>query len=74
MWNSLYFLAERVCEKGVQSKIAAHAAELAPASSESHDENELSRARLSFDWKRHFEWVLDPETASAYAMKCFLTK
>ncbi len=29
-------------------------------------DDELSRARFNFDWKRQFELSLDPETAQAY--------
>ena len=29
-------------------------------------DDELSRARFAFDWKRQFELALDPETAQAY--------
>src|SRR5438094_1755404 len=45
-------------------KIAAHAADIArhrPAVRDRDDE--LSRARYRFDWKRQFELSLDPETA-----------
>ncbi len=48
-------------------KIAAHAADVArhrPGARRRDDE--LSRARFSFDWKRQFELSLDPETAQAY--------
>jgi phosphomethylpyrimidine synthase len=48
-------------------KIAAHAADIArhrPGARERDDE--LSRARYRFDWKRQFELALDPETAQAY--------
>jgi phosphomethylpyrimidine synthase len=47
-------------------KIAAHAADIArhrPGVRERDDE--LSRARYRFDWKRQFELSLDPETARA---------
>jgi len=48
-------------------KIAAHAADIArhrPGARERDDE--LSRARYRFDWKKQFELALDPETAKAY--------
>ncbi|MBI3317954.1 MAG: phosphomethylpyrimidine synthase ThiC [Candidatus Omnitrophica bacterium] len=51
----------------VAYKIAAHAADVArhrPGARERDDE--LSRARFSFDWKRQFELSLDPERAREY--------
>jgi phosphomethylpyrimidine synthase len=48
-------------------KIAAHAADIARKRKGARDrDDELSRARFSFDWKRQFELSLDPETAQAY--------
>ncbi len=50
----------------VAYKIAAHAADVArhrPGARERDDE--LSRARYRFDWKRQFELSLDPDTARA---------
>ena len=48
-------------------KIAAHAADIARKRPGARDrDDELSRARFSFDWKRQFELSLDPETARAY--------
>jgi len=48
-------------------KIAAHAADIARHRPGARDrDDELSRARYSFDWKRQFELSLDPETARAY--------
>ncbi len=47
-------------------KIAAHAADIArhrPGARERDDE--LSRARYTFDWNRQFDLSLDPETARA---------
>ena len=45
-------------------KIAAHAADIARHRPGVRDrDDELSRARYSFDWKRQFELSLDPETA-----------
>jgi phosphomethylpyrimidine synthase len=47
-------------------KIAAHAADVAlhrPGARERDDE--LSRARYSFDWNKQFELALDPDTARA---------
>jgi len=48
-------------------KIAAHAADVARHRNGARDrDDELSRARFSFDWKRQFELSLDPETAESY--------
>src|SRR5215471_9818806 len=48
-------------------KIAAHAADIARKRPGAQDrDDELSRARFAFDWKRQFELSLDPETARAY--------
>jgi len=48
-------------------KIAAHAADIARGRPGARDrDDELSRARYAFDWKRQFELSLDPETAQAY--------
>ncbi|MBV8570024.1 MAG: phosphomethylpyrimidine synthase ThiC [Acidobacteriaceae bacterium] len=48
-------------------KIAAHAADVARQRPGARDrDDELSRARFSFDWKRQFELSLDPETAQAF--------
>src|SRR5579884_835791 len=48
-------------------KIAAHAADIARHRAGARDwDDELSRARFNFDWKRQFELSLDPETARAY--------
>ncbi len=48
-------------------KIAAHAADIARHRPGARDrDDELSRARFTFDWKRQFELSLDPETARAY--------
>src|SRR5438309_6818666 len=47
-------------------KIAAHAADVARNRPGARDrDDELSRARYRFDWKRQFELSLDPETAQA---------
>jgi phosphomethylpyrimidine synthase len=47
-------------------KIAAHAADIARRRPGARDrDDELSRARYSFDWNRQFELSLDPETARA---------
>jgi phosphomethylpyrimidine synthase len=47
-------------------KIAAHAADLARHRPGARDrDDELSRARYRFDWRRQFELSLDPETAEA---------
>ncbi|MEO7143812.1 MAG: phosphomethylpyrimidine synthase ThiC [Bryobacteraceae bacterium] len=48
-------------------KIAAHAADIARHRPGARDrDDELSRARFSFDWNRQFELSLDPDTARAY--------
>ncbi len=45
-------------------KIAAHAADVARGRPGARDrDDELSRARYAFDWKRQFELSIDPETA-----------
>src|SRR5271155_3658607 len=47
-------------------KIAAHAADIARHRPGARDrDDELSRARFKFDWRRQFELSLDPETAEA---------
>jgi phosphomethylpyrimidine synthase len=47
-------------------KIAAHAADIARHRPGARDrDDDLSRARYRFDWKRQFELSLDPETARA---------
>jgi phosphomethylpyrimidine synthase len=47
-------------------KIAAHAADIARHRPGARDrDDDLSRARYRFDWKRQFELALDPETARA---------
>jgi phosphomethylpyrimidine synthase len=47
-------------------KIAAHAADIARHRPGVRDrDDELSRARYSFDWNRQFDLSLDPETARA---------
>ena len=47
-------------------KIAAHAADIARKRPGVRDrDDELSRARFTFDWKRQFELSLDPEHAKA---------
>jgi len=48
-------------------RIAAHAADIARHRPGARDrDDELSRARYKFDWKKQFELALDPETAQAY--------
>jgi phosphomethylpyrimidine synthase len=50
----------------VAYKIAAHAADVARHRPGARDrDDELSRARYRFDWKRQFELSLDPDTARA---------
>src|SRR5262245_11550603 len=47
-------------------KIAAHAADVARHRPGARDrDDELSRARYRFDWRKQFELALDPETAQA---------
>ncbi len=47
-------------------RIAAHAADIARHRPGARDrDDELSRARFSFDWRKQFELSLDPETAEA---------
>jgi phosphomethylpyrimidine synthase len=47
-------------------KIAAHAADIARHRPGARDrDDELSRARYKFDWRRQFELSLDPETAQS---------
>ncbi|HZS56392.1 MAG TPA: phosphomethylpyrimidine synthase ThiC [Bryobacteraceae bacterium] len=47
-------------------KIAAHAADVARHRTGARDrDDELSRARFSFDWRKQFALSLDPETAEA---------
>jgi phosphomethylpyrimidine synthase len=47
-------------------KIAAHAGDIARGRRNSRNrDDELSKARFDFDWKRQFELSLDPETAQA---------
>jgi phosphomethylpyrimidine synthase len=47
-------------------KIAAHAADVARHRKGARDrDDELSRARFNFDWRRQFALSLDPETAQA---------
>lgn len=47
-------------------KIAAHAADIARGRGNARQrDDELSKARFEFDWKRQFELSLDPETAQA---------
>ena len=57
---------EDVKEGMVAYKIAAHAADIARGRPGARDrDDELSRARFSFDWKRQFELSIDPERARA---------
>ena len=47
-------------------KIAAHAADIARHRPGARDrDDELSRARFSFDWKKQFALSLDPEMAES---------
>jgi phosphomethylpyrimidine synthase len=47
-------------------KIAAHAADVARHRKGARDrDDQLSRARFNFDWRKQFELSLDPETAEA---------
>ncbi|MCM8794912.1 MAG: phosphomethylpyrimidine synthase ThiC [Candidatus Omnitrophica bacterium] len=59
--------AKDVREGIIAYKIAAHAADVArhrPGARQRDDE--LSRARFSFDWQRQFELSLDPERAKEF--------
>lgn len=48
-------------------KLAAHAADIARGVPHAMDrDNELSRARMSFDWEKQFSLALDPERAREY--------
>ena len=59
--------AEDVREGLIAYKIAAHAADIARHRPGARDrDDELSRARYSFDWNRQFELSLDPERARQY--------
>jgi phosphomethylpyrimidine synthase len=56
--------AEDVKQGIIAYKIAAHAADVARKRPGARDrDDELSRARYAFDWKRQFALSLDPETA-----------
>ena len=58
--------AEDVKQGVIAYKIAAHAADIARHRKGVRDrDDELSKARFTFDWKRQFELALDPETARA---------
>jgi phosphomethylpyrimidine synthase len=58
---------EDVKQGVIAYKIAAHAADIARHRKGARDrDDELSRARFAFDWKRQFELSLDPETARKY--------
>jgi phosphomethylpyrimidine synthase len=56
--------ADDVRQGVIAYKIAAHAADIARHRKGVRDrDDQLSRARFAFDWKRQFELSLDPETA-----------
>ncbi len=56
--------AEDVKQGVIAYKIAAHAADVARHRPGARDrDDELSKARFLFDWKKQFELALDPETA-----------
>ncbi len=58
---------EDVKQGVIAYKIAAHAADIARHRKGARDrDDELSRARFAFDWKRQFALSLDPETAQRY--------
>jgi len=58
--------AEDVKQGMIAYKIAAHAADIARKRPGARDrDDELSRARYAFDWKKQFALSLDPETAQA---------
>lgn len=55
---------EDVKQGVIAYKIAAHAADVARGRKGARDkDDELSKARFTFDWNRQFELSLDPETA-----------
>ncbi|MCB9799414.1 MAG: phosphomethylpyrimidine synthase ThiC [Candidatus Omnitrophica bacterium] len=57
---------EDVRQGVVAYKIAAHAADIARKRNGARDrDDELSRARFTFDWKKQFALSLDPERAQA---------
>ncbi len=59
--------AEDVRQGIVAYKIAAHAADVARHRPGARDrDDELSRARFGFDWKKQFALSLDPERAQEY--------
>ena len=56
--------AQDVRQGVIAYKIAAHAADVARRRPGARDrDDELSRARFSFDWEKQFQLSLDPETA-----------
>ena len=58
---------EDVRQGVIAYKIAAHAADIARHRKGARDrDDELSKARFSFDWKKQFELALDPETAKKF--------
>ena len=58
--------ADDVKQGVIAYKIAAHAADIARKRPGARDrDDEISKARFLFDWKRQFELSLDPETARA---------
>ena len=58
--------AEDVKQGLIAYKIAAHAADIARKRPGARDrDDELSRARYAFDWKKQFALALDPETAQS---------
>ena len=59
--------AEDVRNGVIAYKIAAHAADIARHRPGARDrDDELSKARFTFNWKRQFELSLDPERAKEY--------
>ncbi len=57
---------EDVRQGVIAYKIAAHASDIARGRPGARDrDDELSRARFAFDWRRQFELALDPEAARA---------
>jgi phosphomethylpyrimidine synthase len=58
---------EDVKQGVIAYKIAAHAADIARHRKGARDrDDEISRARFSFDWNKQFALALDPETARKY--------
>lgn len=63
--------AEAVREGVVAHKIAAHAADIARGTPGARDrDDEMTRARVAFDWEKQFSLTFDPERARAMRGGC----